>query len=302
MKLLIINNLASGYREGSIYDFVRAIAKDGDEICIRSTDGTSDLTTFLDDAHHFDLVVASGGDGTISAVCHRLAYSGIPILPFPAGTANLLTMNLRSASETHALAQQARDGVVREFDLAELCVDGKTYGFSLIAGAGYDATIMKDAKQNKDVLGPIAYFSAALTNPTPQYSTIRIETDDGTRIEPKGVGLLIANFSKIQFEVPIAHESDPQDGLLELIILKSETAFGLIPALGAALLDRDGEYPNRTNSVEIIQCKQAHINANPPLPIQFDGDAIESTTPFSIRVLPKAAKILVSKEATELYN
>ena len=42
MKLLVLNNLASGYGEGAIYDFVRSFAADGDEVCLRSTDGTTE--------------------------------------------------------------------------------------------------------------------------------------------------------------------------------------------------------------------------------------------------------------------
>ena len=34
MKLLVINNLASGYGEGAIYDFMRSFAADGDDICL----------------------------------------------------------------------------------------------------------------------------------------------------------------------------------------------------------------------------------------------------------------------------
>ena len=94
MKLLIINNLASGYGEGAVYDFIRSLARDGDEVCVRSTDGTTDLRGMLDDASSFDAVVASGGDGTVATVSYLLAGTGIPILPFPAGTANLLALNL----------------------------------------------------------------------------------------------------------------------------------------------------------------------------------------------------------------
>ena len=39
MKLLIVNNLSSGFRDGAIYDFMRAFARDGDEICMRCTNG-----------------------------------------------------------------------------------------------------------------------------------------------------------------------------------------------------------------------------------------------------------------------
>ena len=46
MKLLVINNLASGYGEGAIYDFMRSFAADGDEICMRCTNGTTRVLQF----------------------------------------------------------------------------------------------------------------------------------------------------------------------------------------------------------------------------------------------------------------
>ena len=67
MKLLVLNNLASGYGEGAIYDFVRSFAADGDEVCLRSTDGTTELESLITDARDFDAVIASGGDGTVTA-------------------------------------------------------------------------------------------------------------------------------------------------------------------------------------------------------------------------------------------
>ena len=53
MKLLVINNLASGFGEGSVYDFIRSFARDGDEVCVRSTDGTTDVRDLLGDAEAF---------------------------------------------------------------------------------------------------------------------------------------------------------------------------------------------------------------------------------------------------------
>lgn len=110
MKLLILNNLSSGYGEGAIYDFVRAFAQSEDEVVIRSANGDSDFASMLSDAHDFDAVVASGGDGTVASVCYLLRNSGIPILVFPAGTANLLAQNIESpASPTRSPSLSARD-------------------------------------------------------------------------------------------------------------------------------------------------------------------------------------------------
>ncbi len=225
MKLLVINNLASGYREGSIYDFVRSFALDGDEIVMRCTDGTTDLRTFLYDAEEYDAVIASGGDGTVSAVAYLLAETGIPVLPFPAGTANLLAMNLASPSEPHALAKLVREMRLLDFDLGEIeLADGERFGFLIMAGAGYDATIMKGAAAGKKLLGPMAYFTSAVANATPQHAEFTL-TIDGKTVKSSGVGVLLVNFSKIQFDLSVVHENLPRDGAFDVVVLNTKDAF-----------------------------------------------------------------------------
>jgi len=164
VKLLVINNLSSGFRDGAIYDYLRIVSADGDETCIRHTDGTTPINTLLDDALDYDAVVAAGGDGTIAAISYELANTGVPILPFPAGTGNLLATNLHSSLEPHALAAMTQSMHALDFDLGEIEAGDKRFGFCIMAGAGYDATIMHDAKPAKKTLGAIAYFQAAIAN------------------------------------------------------------------------------------------------------------------------------------------
>nr|WP_277926978.1 diacylglycerol kinase family protein [Adlercreutzia sp. JBNU-10] len=300
--MLIVNNLVSGYGEGAIYDYIRALAADGDEVVIRSTDGSTDLRRFLADAGEFDVVVASGGDGTVAAVTYLLADTGIPVLPFPAGTANLLAMNLASPSEPHALAKLTREGEIMDFDLGEIeLASGERFGFSIMAGAGYDALIMQGAKPAKRLLGPMAYFTSALTNPLPQFSRFTIDID-GEVIESEGVGVLIVNFSKIQFDLPVVHQNLPRDGVFDVAILHTRDAFGLIPALLASMLDRTGDFPDRTDALELHRGRTIAVSADPPLQVQYDGEVTELTTPFTVRMLPEAARFIVSEECVRLYG
>ena len=301
MKLLIINNLASGYGEGAVYDFIRSLARDGDEVCVRSTDGTTDLRGMLDDASSFDAVVASGGDGTVATASYLLAGTGIPILPFPAGTANLLALNLASPNEPHALAKLPRAGTTLDFDLGEIEVEGRRFGFGIMAGAGYDAAIMHGAEPAKRLLGPMAYFSAALSNPLPQTSRFTIDLD-GETIEREGLGILIVNFSKIQFDISVTHENQPRDGVLDVVVLRAANAFELIPALVAGMLDRGGDFPDRTAAVEIHRARHVRVEADPPMEVQYDGEATRLMTPFEARVLPRAARFYVSEECLELFG
>ena len=163
-----------------------------------------------------------------------------------------------------------------------------------MAGAGYDAAIMHDAQPAKKTLGSIAYFQAAIANATPQVSRLRLDID-GEVIETEGLGILLVNFPRIQFEIPLTHGTDARDGALD--ILKAENAFGLIPALIAGILDRDGSRPGRTDSVEMHRGRIVKAYADPPLYVQYDGEVPGFTTPFSARVLDKAARFIVSDAA-----
>lgn len=301
MRLLVIHNLSSGFQDGSIYDFLRMLARDGDEACVRYTDGTTDITSMLYDADRYDAVVAAGGDGTVAAVSYALRYTGIPILPYPAGTGNLLSSNLKSPIEANALAAMVRDMKCLDFDLGEITAGGMSFGFSIMAGAGYDAAIMHDAKPTKKILGPAAYFQAAISNPTPQKSEITL-TVDGETIKTEGLGVLLVNFSRIQFEIALTPGADARDGLLEVVVLKAENAFGLIPAFMAGVMDRDGVNPERPDSIEIHRGNRVEVVADPPFEIQYDGELPELETPLSAHVLNQASRFIVSENAYELYT
>ena len=300
MKVLIINNLASGYGEGAVYDFMRSFMRDGDEVCVRASDGATPIDSLLDGASEFDLVVASGGDGTIATVAYRLRGTGTPILPYPAGTANLLSLNLREPNEPHALAKLAREGETLDFDLGEIEAGERTFGFLIMAGAGYDATIMESAAPAKKLLGPMAYFLAAGTNITPQHSAISLDID-GQVVRTDGLGVLVVNFSKIQFDISVTHSNQPRDGVLDVVVLKAKNAVELLPAAFSALLDRDGEFPHR-GALEIYSGREVRVVADPPFEVQYDGEPTGLTTPFTARVLPHASRIVVSDEGKSLFE
>ncbi len=301
MKLLIVNNTSSGFGDGAIYDYVRMVAADGDEHCIRYTDGTTDVADMVRDARRFDAVVVSGGDGTISSVAYALANTGVPILPFPAGTGNLLANNLYAPYEPFALAKMTHAMNTLDFDLGEIEAVGVRHGFCIMAGAGYDATIMHDALPAKKALGAIAYFQAALSNTMPQKSRITLKID-GRTVESEGLGVLLVNFPRIQFEIPITHGTDARDGSFDVAILKAENAFGLIPALIEGILDRDGNRPGRSDSVEIHKGRSVEVIADPPFYIQYDGEVPGLQTPFKANILDGAARFIVSDTALSEFT
>jgi diacylglycerol kinase family enzyme len=299
MKVLIINNLRSGLRDGSIFEFMRKLARDGDELIMRCTDGQTPIEALLSDANSCDLVVAAGGDGTIASVCYALRFTGIPVLPFPAGTGNLLATNLDQPEEPYALVDMVRSPLTLDFDLGELAfeVEGEpvTRGFIVIGGAGYDATIMENSERLKETLGSTAYIAAAITNPNPTVAHFTIELDDRT-VEIDGIAVLVLNFAKIYPDISITHANDARDGLLEIAVVKPHNAVELLPAFFAAFLDRTGGFPHRADAIETFRSASVRLASDPPLRLQYDGEAPGSTTPFCARILPGAVRLVVTRQ------
>ena len=170
-----------------------------------------------------------------------------------------------------------------------------------MAGAGYDATIMENAAPNKRLLGPMAYFLAAGTNILPQHSRITL-TVDGKTVETEGLGVLLINFSKIQFDISVTHSNQPRDGVLDVAVLKAKNAVELLPSVFAAMLDRDGNYPGRGEALDIYSGREIRVEADPSFEVQYDGEATKLTTPLTARILPGATRIIVSDECYSLFE
>lgn len=301
MRILVINNIQSGFGDGSIYDFIRALGQNNDEIILRNIVHTSEVNNKLNDAKDFDLVVAAGGDNTVSKVSYSLANTDIPILVYPSGTFNIIAMNLFLPNETHALAKLARNCKTLNFDVGEIVCEGKKIGFGSNAGAGYAAKISKEATSNKKRLGPLAYIGAALTNFKPETAKFSL-TLDQKHIETSGVGILIMNFAKIGLELSVTHANRPRDGKFDIVILKAKTAVNYIPALTAAALDNAINFPDRSKALEIYQASNIKIESDTALEIQTDGSSKNLKTPFEAHVLPRAVKYIVSDEAFQNYS
>jgi len=297
MRILVITNTSSGGSDGGIYDFIRVIGEQTAEVVLRFTDGSTPLETLTADASGFDRVVAAGGDGTVSTICYEMRDTGVPVLVYPAGTANLLAANLALPTEPRALADVLINGAIVRFDLGEMERDagnGTTVrtGFAVMAGAGYDASIMEAAAPLKSTIGPAAYLVAAVSNLTPTASRFELVVD-GEHLSTDGIAVLLVNFARIQFDLPVTHGSDPRDGRLEVAVVRSRNVVGLLPAVAAAVLDRTGDHPDRTSSIDVYSAESVEVSANPPLRMQSDGDALDALTPFAARVLPGAATLLV---------
>ncbi len=298
MRVLAIVNLSAGQGDAGFYEFLRHLGRTGAEIVLRFISGGTTMRELTRDAASFDRVVAAGGDGTVSGVCHAVRETGVPVLVYPAGTANLLALNLKMPIDPALLAHIALAGETAEFDIGELTVGEqgdplrRHEGFMVAAGAGFDARIMQQAQDLKPSIGAAAYIVGALQNLAPTVSHFEL-TLDGRTVQTEGIAVLVTNFARLQFDLPMIHASDPSDGVFEVVIMRTRNAIELIPAVWSAIIDRTtGSHPDRAG-FEIHTASSVRIEATPALPLQYDGEVLAATTPVEMRVTHCGIRLLI---------
>lgn len=247
-----------------------------------------------------DLLAVSGGDGTVIEVMSALVGKNIPIAVFPAGTGNLLSVNLGMPKEVPDAVHAALFGDKRWLDLARIVPEdgrGEPKYFAIVAGAGYDAKVIQDAdREAKNRLGMFAYLWAALRNLRRLPVLVRIRIDDSPRmLRRRAKSVMVANMGRLQGGVDMVPHSWPDDGLLEVAILKAETLGDWLRLAWNALRHRLGE---DRHLIEYIKARKVEVNLSFPQPMQFDGE--EAETPrkrFVVEVVPRAVEVMVPKES-----
>lgn len=297
MRCLIIHNLASGPHSDEIFTFAHMLSAAGDEIVMRFIGDGMEPEEATADVRTFDRVVVSGGDGTVSSVLDKLRGTGVPALIFPSGTANLFFNNIGNAPEAAALAKACRAGRTAKVDMGELYWEDEAgniqrHGFLIIAGSGFDATIMEKAGTTKNEIGEVAYALAGLSTLAPQVAHFTIE-HDGVVDELDGISCMLGNTAVIQNDINLFPGCRMDDGMLDIVVIEASTLVQLLPTAIAGVFDPAGKGLGRPQ-FKMFQAREAKITCTPSLGMQFDGELISNNSGvFGARVLPSCLDIII---------
>lgn len=114
-----------------------------------------------------DLILAAGGDGTVNEVANGMIHAATPLGVIPAGTANVLAMEMRLGSNAEKAAGMVGAMEPVRIGAGLLCApDGSPRRhFLLMAGAGLDAHIVANLNQKmKRLFGKGAYWTAGFSS------------------------------------------------------------------------------------------------------------------------------------------
>ncbi len=245
-------------------------------------------------AHSSDCLIASGGDGTVSAVAGALFGSDIPLGIVPRGTANAIAAAFDIPSNNIAAACKIiLNGVPRKIDVATC--NGEP--LLLLAGIGLEADVIEQAdRQLKNKMGTIAYIFSAfkeVQNLSPFQATL--ETSDRI-ITVEASGITVANAAPAT-SVLAQGPSDvvPYDGLLDVTIFAPQGTGGAIAASYNLFQSALSKQSSQREDVGYFRCPSVKISTDPAQGVVLDGEMI-GETPIDIRCLPKGLTLMTPRD------
>ena len=141
--------------------------------------------------------------------------------------------------------------------------------FLVMAGVGYDATIMADTNEDlKDKVGWLAYVDAGIRNlpGKPVKATIVL---DGKAVVHRGVrSVMVGNCGKVQGGLEIFPDAKMDDGLLDVAVLAPRGKLGWFSVVAGMI----GKGRGKDTSVEYYQGKSVEITLEHNDDYQLDGD------------------------------
>ncbi len=234
-----------------------------------------------------DLVLLWGGDGTVQRSLDALAGSEVTVGVIPAGTANLLAVATSGIpTDLPAAIDIALEGRRRPLDLGVI----KDQRFAVMAGAGFDAIMMKAARGGlKDRFGRLAYVWTGTRATGTEPVRMSVQVDGIDWFKDQASCLLLGNMGTLTGGLTAFPDARPDDGLLEVGVV---TAHG--PAQWATVLAHLLRgHPDRSELVRTTRGRRVDARFDRQIPYELDGGARPGTRRLQAQIDPAAITVAV---------
>lgn len=236
-----------------------------------------------------DLIIAAGGDGTVSLISNKIIGTDLPLGILPLGTGNLIAqelkipLNLEKALEIITIDQPT----TLMMDTIKLedrhCLMNVSVGIS-------PKVMKKTPSKEKQRFGIFAY----LVHLVEQFLGLKLHRFfieyDKKNITFHASEVLITNGEAAGFKaIKLADDIAINDGQLDLFIIRATN----IRDLFSLLLSIFSKTERGDDMMRYIRFSDyCRIESQTPLPAQADGDTV-GETPIEIKILPKSLNVIV---------
>jgi diacylglycerol kinase family enzyme len=237
-----------------------------------------------------ELVVAGGGDGTLSTLGAHLAGSGKVLGVLPLGTLNHFAKDLKIPLDLEAAVDNIAAAHVSRVDVAE--VNGRMFLNNSSIGL-YPRMVLRREAQRRYGRAKWPAMIAALYQTLRRYAVFRVRvTVDGKRFRRRTPILFVGNN---QYEIEgreLGGRRALDRGILCLYVLHHTGPWGLMKFTFRALLRRAW----RIKDFDALQAREVRIETRRKrLRVALDGEVIDVETPLLYRMRAGALRVIVPR-------
>ncbi len=242
-----------------------------------------------------DCVIASGGDGTVSAVAGALIHSDIILGIIPRGTANAIAAAFGISSNVVSASETILNGMPAKVDIAR-CNDEP---LMLLAGIGLEADVVSQANRElKNKLGSAAYILSAFQQ-VRELDIFRVEMETPDRvISVSASGITVANIAPATSVLAQGPSGIvPYDGLLDVTIFAPQGTGSAIAASYNLFQSALNRRSTQREDIGYFRCKSVKITTEPEQNVVLDGEMV-GKTPVDIYCIPHGLTIMAPKSGS----
>lgn len=286
-RLLVVANPATRRDIRTVIASLRSAVPHGVNIDVRITTRPGEARELAQrHATGARMVIAVGGDGTVAEVASAVIEESIPLGILPGGSTNIIAREMRVPTDSAAGAAL----LLGPHRIKTIDVGHSSHRVFLhMAGAGFDSRLFaRSSSRLKRRVGWLAYLPAAARTLLDRPANVRVIVDE-QEIHARSPLVLVANGKSVVHPfMKLATGISKADGVLDVFVVTATGPLALARVLGKAAIRRLDESPYVTR----MRGRHVELQANPPLPVQFDGD-VDGLTPVSFDVLEGALKVVV---------
>ncbi|MCS6191022.1 diacylglycerol kinase family protein [Shewanella baltica] len=262
-----------------------------------------------------DIIIACGGDGTVTEVASEIVNTDIDLGIIPLGTTNALSHALFGLGSKLIPVSQALDNIIQGHYQAIDTARCNEQLVLLLVGIGFEQQMIESAnRERKNALGQFAYLDGLWRAVNADITlTIQLSLDDAEPTTLTTHSLIVANAAPFT-SVLAQGDGEPNmtDGLLDITWLDSgdEPKEQLLSLAELAIAGwvKEGNKdthskrpsaPSTATKVHHAHAKKVNIRSQPKCKYVIDGEIFEPAD-LTIEVQPASLKVFVPyQEITE---
>ncbi len=239
-------------------------------------------------------IYACGGDGTLNEVVNGVVgFDNVAVTHFPGGSGND-AVKIFSEPAAFSNLERLLDAEEARFDLIRC---NGSYALNVLS-VGLDARIGTDIARYKRlpfVTGKGAYILSTINNLFHGISQhYRVTLDGAETVEGQQTMICICNGRWYGGSFNPVPEAEPDDGLLDVLIVKKVNLLQVAGVIGKYQKGRYADYPQL---IRRVRCRTVRIECERENVVNVDGEAIR-TADAQIELIPQAIRFFYPRGLT----